>query len=100
MSDVPYDRDADIQDRRQEVYVASRISDLLNDEHVDKALNGMLHGFQNQWLVEQNKEARELLWIKAQGLQEFLNTLQALIDTGKMAAAQLASMENGEESGE
>jgi hypothetical protein len=98
MSDAPYDRGADMAARKQEVYIATRIESLLHDPEVEEALNGMLHGFQNSWLFERNPEVRETLWIKAQGLQEFINTLQELINTGKMAAAQLASMENGEDS--
>lgn len=93
-----YDRDQDIADRRTEVYIAERIQGLLGDPEIDKVLNGMLHGFQNQWLTETNKEVRELLWIRAQGLQEFLSTLQGLIETGKLAAAQLASMRDDQAS--
>ena len=99
MSDLQYDKNADIAARKHELYVATRIEALLKEPEVDKALNGMLHGFQNAWLTEMNKEARELLWIKAQGLQEFLNTLQDLITTGKLAAAQLASMRDDQEGG-
>jgi hypothetical protein len=97
MSDVPFDPDADLAKRRHEVYVASRVEALLHDPEIDKILNGLLHGFQNAWLTELNKDARELLWLKAMGLQEFINTLQSVIDTGKMAATQLASIKNDDE---
>lgn len=90
----PVDPAAERAQLQQEVYIATRISDLLNDPAVADALNGMLHGFQNSWLDSVDPKERDLLWIKAQGLKEFLNTLQSLITTGKMAAAQLESMKN------
>lgn len=93
-----YNRDEDIAARKAEVYVATRISDLLGDPEVDRVLNGMLHGLQNEWLECMNKDAREHLWIRAQGLQEFLSTLQGLIETGKMAAAQLELMKHDDQS--
>lgn len=92
----PYDRDADIARLKQEVYVASRVGELIGDELVSATLNGMLHGLQNEWLLTKNSAERESLWLRAQGLQEFLATLRSLIDSGKMAAQQLESMKNDE----
>ena len=58
-------------------------------EVVKTTLNDLLHGVQNDWLRETNREARELLWQKALGLQEFIGVLRGLIETGKMAHLQL-----------
>jgi len=92
-----YDPDAQKASLKQEVYVAQRISEFLNDEIIAKTLNGMLHGLQNDWLVTQTAQEREALWIRVQGLQEFLVTLRSLIDSGKMAAVQLESFTNDDE---
>lgn len=82
---------------KREVHVAQRIADLLGDEIVAETLNGMLHGLQNQWLETAHPSERESLWLRAQGLKEFLSTLSSLIDSGKMAAIQLETMQNGNE---
>ena len=65
------------------------IAALVENETVKKTLDGLLHGVQNEWLSEPNRDARELLWQRALGLQEFIAALRTLIDTGKMAHAQL-----------
>jgi hypothetical protein len=74
---------------RHEVSVGLEISALLNNTIVKSTLDGLLHGVQNEWLGETNREARELLWQRALGLQEFIGVLKSLIDTGKMAHSQL-----------
>jgi hypothetical protein len=51
---APYDPGAEIARLKQEVHVASRISELVNDELVAATLNGMLHGLQNDWIAERN----------------------------------------------
>lgn len=85
---------------KHEVGVGLEISALINNETVKKTLDGLLHGIQNAWLTEPNRDQRELLWQKALGVQEFVATLGQLIDTGKMAAHQLEQMRNDNETNE
>lgn len=92
---TPFENADEVGRLKREVHVAQRIAELLGDELVDKTLNGMLHGLQNQWMDCANSAERESLWLRAQGLKEFLNTLSSLIDSGKMAAIQLETMQNG-----
>lgn len=81
--------DAQISRLKREVQVGMEISALVNNELVKETLDGLLHGIQNEWLGEPNQEARELLWQRALGLQEFIGKLSSLINSGKMAAHQL-----------
>lgn len=74
---------------RHEIGVGLEISALVNNSIVKSTLEGMLHGLQNEWLGELNRDARDILWQRALGLQEFLRTLGTLVETGKLAAHQL-----------
>lgn len=91
------DRAAELAQLKREVGIGLEISALINNETVKTTLDGLLHGIQNAWLKEPNREQRELLWQKALGVQEFVATLGSLIDTGKMAAHQLEQMRHVEQ---
>jgi hypothetical protein len=76
---------------KSEVHLGMEIAALVENSTVKTALNGLLHGLQNEWMVTITPEGRELLWQKAQGVQEFVGALRTIVDTGKMAASQLAT---------
>lgn len=81
--------DAQLAQCRAEIGKGREIANLIENETVKGILNGMLHGYQNRWLITETAEARELLWQKALGIQEFIDALKSIIDTGKMANHQL-----------
>lgn len=85
---------AQVAQLKHEVGVGLEISALINNETVKKTLDGLLNGIQNEWLITPNRDQRELLWQKALGVQEFVQTLRQLIETGKMAAHQLEQVRN------
>lgn len=89
----PLSEDEDIGKRKREVQVAERVSAFLNDEIIKETLDGLLHGAQNDWLFTVDREARDQLWLKVQGLTVFIETLRQLIESGKMAAIQLEAHE-------
>jgi hypothetical protein len=64
---------------------------LVSNETFKKVLTDSLHGIQNAWLREQDKEQREYLWQQGAGLQAFADNLQSIVTTGKMAEQQLAA---------
>jgi len=65
------------------------VAALLGNETFKTVLTDSLHGIQNAWLREQDKEQREYLWQQGAGLQAFADNLQSIVNTGKMAERQL-----------
>jgi hypothetical protein len=82
---------ADLSKLKSEVHLGKEIAALIDNSTVKTALTGLLNSMQNEWLVTSTLEARELLWQKALGVQEFVAALRTIVDTGKMAAHQLAA---------
>lgn len=64
---------------------------LLTNGTFKKVLSDSLHGIQNAWLREQDKDQREHLWQQGAGLQAFADNLQSIVNTGKMAESQIAA---------
>lgn len=67
------------------------VAALLANETFKKVLSDSLHGIQNAWLHEQDKEQREHLWQQGAGLLAFADNLQSIVNTGKMAESQIAA---------
>ena len=82
---------ADISKLKGEVHLGMEVAALIENATVKTALTGLLNGIQNEWLVTPTPAQRELLWQKAVGVQEFVAALRTIVDTGKMAAHQLAA---------
>lgn len=80
---------AELSKLKSEVHLGKEIAALIDNTAVKNALTGLLNGIQNEWLVTPAMAQRELLWQKAIGVQEFVAALRTIVDTGKMAAAQL-----------
>jgi hypothetical protein len=80
---------AQLSKLKSEVHLGKEIAALIDNQTVKKALDGLIHGLQNEWLVTPTAIERELLWQKGVGVQEFVAALRSIVDTGKMAAAQL-----------
>lgn len=74
-----------------EIRSGSKINAFINDPELRPHLDGLLHGFQNMWLLEQDSAKREELWYQARGLLTLIDSMQSVVNTGAMAAAQLAS---------
>lgn len=74
---------------RQEVGTAREVRALIENETFKRVLTDTLHGIQNAWLHEHNRDAREALWQQGAGLQAFADNLQSIVNTGKMAEQQL-----------
>jgi len=85
---------AELAQLRQEVGLGIEIASLINNETVKKALDGLLHGIQNEWLVTVNRDERELLWQKQLGVREFIGALKTIVDTGRMAQYQLNQLKS------
>lgn len=85
-------KDEEIGMRKREVQVAERISALVNDEIIKETLDGLLHGAQNEWLTTLDRDQRDQLWLKVQGLTVFIESLRQLIESGRMAAIQLKTL--------
>jgi hypothetical protein len=77
-----------------EVWAGQRMSDFLNDELMKEHLNGLLHGWQNAWLDATQVGEREQLWLRTRALRDFIESLQSVVTTGQMAAAQLEQDQN------
>lgn len=82
---TPEDRSA----RQREVWAGQRMRDFLNDELMVRHIEGLLHGWQNRWLDAEDVEERERLWARSRALRDFVESLQSVVTTGEMAAAQL-----------
>lgn len=80
---------AQIAKLKSEMHLGKEVAALIDNTVVKNALTGLLNGIQNEWLVTTAMAQRELLWQKAIGVQEFVAALRSIVDTGKMAAAQL-----------
>jgi hypothetical protein len=75
--------------RREEVGRGREVAALIANETFKQVLNDSLHGIQNAWLREQDRDQREYLWQQGAGLQAFADNLRSIVDTGKMAEQQL-----------
>lgn len=82
---------AELSKLKGEVHLGKEIAALIDNQTVKTALTGLLNGLQNEWLMTPTTAQRELLWQKAVGVQEFVAALRTIVDTGKMAAHQLAT---------
>lgn len=78
---------------KHEVGLGIEISNIVNNETVKEIFDGLLHGRQNEWLTCQSAAEREALWLEARGAVLFWDALQTIVNTGKMAARQLADEE-------
>jgi hypothetical protein len=74
-----------------EIGKGREVAALVNNETFKQVLTDSLHGIQNAWLREQEKDQREYLWQQGAGLQAFADNLQSIVNTGKMAESQLAA---------
>ena len=72
-----------------EIGKGREVAALLNNETFKQVMTDSLHGIQNAWLREHDKEQREYLWQQGAGLQTFADNLQSIVNTGKMAERQL-----------
>ena len=79
-----------------EVQLGQRISALVNDEIIQKHLNGLLHGYQNMWLDELDPSVRNQLWLEAHALTTLIESLRSVINSGIMAAQQLELNQNAQ----
>lgn len=83
--------DQELAKLKSEVNVGREVAALIENETVKGVMNGLLHGIQNAWMKCENREERETLWQQVQGVQLFVGALGSVVDTGKMAAHQLAA---------
>lgn len=91
------DKDAYLGKLRAEVGAGLEIAALVENETVKKTMTGLLNGLQNDWLETLDPAQRELLWQQAQGVKQFWAALRTIVDTGKMAQAQLRMEQNDDE---
>lgn len=74
---------------REEAGKGREVAALTQNETFKTVLTDSLHGIQNAWLREINRDRREELWQQGAGLQALLDNLQSMVNTGKMAEQQL-----------
>lgn len=75
--------------RREEVGRGREVATLIANPTFKMVMNDSIHGIQNAWLRETDKDRREQLWQQGAGLQTLADNLQSIVDTGKMAEKQL-----------
>jgi len=73
----------------EEIGVGREVGALVNNDTIKKVLDGLLHGLQNSWLGETDRDNREVLWQQGQGVLKFVEAMRSLINTGNLAQAQL-----------
>ena len=74
-----------------EVSAGSQIAMFMHDEKIQSHFNGLLHGYQNLWVECENPAEREQLWYRANAIKTLFESLQTVVNTGQMAAVQLAA---------
>jgi hypothetical protein len=74
---------------KAEAMTGARIAALIEDETIQKHLNGLLHGYQNMWLDEEDPGKQCEIWRRANALKTLIESLQSVVNSGKMATAQL-----------
>lgn len=76
---------------REEMALGSRARQLMADELMVGAFDKLRAGYAEQWAYCGNPELRDRLWLKTQALNDVQADLTTMIETGKMAAIQLAA---------
>lgn len=78
---------------RQEVELGQRMLALLNDEQVAKCISQAKAAVHAEWEDEVNADKRNELWLKLVGMRLFIDSLNRVVETGKLAGRSL-SMES------
>ena len=74
----------------QAIQNAMRVQNFLKDDAVSAAIGRLERKYFEEFKKAESSEARVRAWSKATLLDDFLNELQIVIDTGELAVLELA----------
>jgi hypothetical protein len=72
------------------IQAAMRVSNFLKDEAVSAAIGRLERRYFEEFKKAESSEARVRAWSKANLLDDFLNEMQIVIDTGELAVLEAA----------